>query len=524
MAAIVLTAMLSLGATASRAADPAPADQVVAPVPALRWGPCHDLDLGNPYRCATARVPLDYDDPTGPTAILDLLKVPAREQGRRLGTLFVNPGGPGGSSREFAPMAAQLLGRTVATRFDVVGIDPRGVGPSSRMTCTTDEPAPAYPEQSFPVTERQAAIQWRFSQWQRAACSHNPGRIVHHMSTADTARDMDLIRQAVGDAALNYYGISYGTQLGSTYASLFPSRVGRLVVDGVLDPVAWATGWKRPPVLPFSTRLHSARGASEGLVAALAECDRVGRPACSFAGDAPAKWRRLVAIARAGDLTVGGQEMSYPDLIGLTLANLYGSDYTGLAGFYQTLWRENVARDAQPPAAPVDLEAMRRQAAAIATAPYAPVPRRTSVVGDAFFGVACADSRNPRTREAWWEAGRVEDARYPWFGSLWTWASSGCGGWPGAAKADGYLGPFGGPTANPILVVGNTHDPATPWHGAQQVARLFDSARLVRMDGWGHGALGNTCVTALYDRYYASGALPAHGTVCPADGPLYAGS
>lgn len=526
-----LVAGLGLAAPGQAASPPsavplamsaAAGDQVQAPVPAIRWGKCTDLELGDPYRCGTALVPLDYDNPAGTKVVLDLLKVPAKNPARKIGTLFINPGGPGGSSRQFAPMAAEYLGTTVAERYDVVGIDPRGVGPHSTMTCTTDQDLPPLPDERFPVTARQAAVQWRFEQWLRAACTHDRARIVDHMSSADTARDMDLIRQSVGDPKLYYYGISYGTQLGSVYASMFPSRVGRFVVDGVLDPVAWATGWNRPPVYPFSMRIHSARGAYEGLVAALRECDRVGRRTCSFAGDSLAKWQRLVRIARAGGLTSGGEAVSYQDLVGLTLGSMYGNNYSALADFYQQLWRENVARSAPAPTARVDLDALRRQADAVRRAPYAPLPGKVRTIEHAFAGVACADSRNPRTRDAWWTAGRIEDRHYPWFGSLWTWASAVCGGWPGTTMSDAYLGPFGGRTANPILVVGNTYDPATPLHGAQQVARLFDNSRLLEMRGWGHGAIGNTCVTKAFDRYYATGALPARGTICPADAGLYA--
>ena len=347
----------------------------------------------------------------------------------------------------------------------------------------------------------------------------NPAAIVRHMSTADTARDMDLIRQAVGDQKLYYYGVSYGTYLGATYASMFPGRVGRLVVDGVLDPVAWATGDTLPATQPFSTRLRSAKGASEAMISAMRECDRLGKRSCVFAGGAYAKWLKLVEISKAGKLTVGGEPIPYPNLIGGILGYLYGQTYSGLDSTLQMLWDENVAKSGR-----VASDAAARlatSAAAIADAPYQSPQARTSIVRDAFSGVACSDTRNPENREDWWRAGVAQDKQYPWFGSLWTWASAACAKWPIVTKSDTYFGPFGGPTANPILVVGNTYDPATPIHGARKVASLFDNSRLLTYDGWGHGALGTSCVTAAFDRYYATGALPAVGAKCTMDAPLF---
>ena len=499
------------------AASAAQGDQVQAPIPALNWQRCPDLP--KTYQCATAKAPLDYDNPSGPTVLLDLLKVAATKPSQKIGTLFVNPGGPGGSSRGFATMAGDILGTTVKTRYDVIGIDPRGVGPHTEMVCRTDAPVPPYSPLSFPDSIAASKVVWRQAEWARTACMKNPAAIVRHMSTADTARDMDLIRQAVGDQKLYYYGVSYGTYLGATYASMFPGRVGRLVVDGVLDPVAWATGDTLPATQPFSTRLRSAKGASEAMISAMRECDRLGKRSCVFAGGAYAKWLKLVEISKAGKLTVGGEPIPYPNLIGGILGYLYGQTYSGLDSTLQMLWDENVAKSGR-----VASDAAARlatSAAAIADAPYQSPQARTSIVRDAFSGVACSDTRNPENREDWWRAGVAQDKQYPWFGSLWTWASAACAKWPIVTKSDTYFGPFGGPTANPILVVGNTYDPATPIHGARKVASLFDNSRLLTYDGWGHGALGTSCVTAAFDRYYATGALPAVGAKCTMDAPLF---
>ena len=511
----------AVAAPAAGAAGPSAgsASQVQAPVPTITWGSCHD---NLPGVCATAVAPLDYDQPRGRTILLDLRKIPAKQQNRKLGSLFVNPGGPGGSSTGFAPYAALLLGSTVSQRYDVIGVDPRGVGKHSRMLCRNDSPQPPA-AQPFPITEAQSRATWRQAEFMRSACTKDPNQITLHMSTADTARDMDLIRQAVGDQKLNYYGISYGTQLGSTYASMFPTRVGRFVVDGVLDPVAWSTGGpgNLPAEKPFSNRLRSAKGAAEALISALQECNRVGARECELAPNADRKWAQLIERARAGKLTFGGERVSYQDLVGGVLGFLYDNNYSGLDSLLQTIWEENLGSGARSAAG--GLARLRAAAERVTTAPYTTPAAKVTKVTDAFIGVACADTRNPETRLDWWRAGQEQDKVYPWFGSLWTWASAPCAKYPIITKTDSYFGPYGGRTATPILVVGNRYDPATPIHGARKVASLFTGARLLTYNGWGHGALGTGCATAAYNRYYATGALPAPGAVCQPDLPLWAG-
>ena len=519
LTAMALTGGLLLGGMAAGPASSAVSAPVAAPAPALDWGLCQNF-----YRalCATAEVPLDYDEPSGPTILLDVIKLPALLPDERLGTLFVNPGGPGGSAREFAPDAAQLLGPTVATRYDIVGVDPRGVGPHSRMVCRTSARRTSF-RWFFPITELQSKSVWRDGRFQNNACKEAPNTIVTHMSTADTARDMETVRQLVGDPVLNYYGASYGTYLGAVYASLFPDKVGRFVVDGVLDPEEWATGDGSNGDLPFSTRIRSARGAYEALTSALTECDRVGRASCPFAGDALVKWRKLVRLAKNHQLKYYGSELRYQDLVGIALSGLYDSyDYSFLGYFLQDIYLAAVKKSPTGRLRTIPLQTLRDRARDIIDAPYAaPLAARTVNAADAFLGVACADTENPVGRTAWWEAGRAQDRKFPWFGSLWTWASAPCSTWNPAAQEDAFLGPFGATTANPILVVGNSFDPATPVQGARKFTTLFPGSRFLLMDGWGHAAIGNTCVTAAFDAYYETGALPLEGTVCDKDRPLF---
>lgn len=516
-AVLLLTgiALLGPGSAAAASGRPAARSGVTAPVPTIDWQRCtwiHAL-------CAKVPVPLDYDDPTGATITLDLVKVPALDPGARIGSIFVNPGGPGGSAVEFAPYGADLLGDSIALHYDVIGIDPRGVGQSARMSCRK-KGRPAWPENDFPWRHGQVQAAWEYASFFRAACVERPNEMVAHMTTADTARDMDLIRQAMGDDLLNYYGISYGTYLGATYAAMFPDHVGRFVVDGVLDPVQWSTGDGSNADQPFSTRIDSASGATDALRSGLKECDRLGKAACPIAGKALRKWRKLVDRAQAGKLTLGGGRITYPTLVGFALGSLYDSVYDGLAWVLNDLWQENMKKGRQARLAPeVTAASMRAEARDVIRNPWsAPA---LGQYGDPFLGVACSDSDNPTSKWAWWRAGQAQDETSPWFGSLWTWASAPCGGWPSQTKDDRFTDFVPTTTETPILVVGNAHDPATPIHGARTVNELFTNSELLTLNGWGHGAIGNSCVTQAFDDYYSAGTLPAAGTVCQPDHDLY---
>jgi len=508
----------SAGATGAASAA-APDTEVVAPIPTIDWHPCR---FAHQFKCARVPVPLDYDHPNGPTIKLQLLMDPANRPAHRIGTLFVNPGGPGGSAAEFAPYAAHALGKEVAQRFDVVGIDPRGVGGSDALRCKGPQNPPPYPRQAFPYTHQQIKIQLRFDRHVTSLCATGANPIIDHMSTADTARDMDLIRQALGEDQLNYYGISYGTYLGTTYAAMFPDHIRAMIVDGVLDPVAWSTGrGDQAKALPFSTRLRSGVGAWDALTSAFAECDRVGKNRCPLAGDATAKWLRIVHRLKRGPVQMQGFRLTYPNWVGHALSSLYdGSAYRYLMRYinqtYRDLFGSRAARARSDVASAH--QALHRAIHRIRLpGPYG--------LGDlqfpSFQGVSCADSINPHNPRAWIAAGKRADREGPWFGRDWTWASSECAQWPGS-KADSFFGPWNVHTSAPVLVIGNAHDPATPISGARVVNSKLDGSRLLMMNGWGHGALGvSACVTAREDRYLVDGRLPPSGTVCQPDRQLF---
>jgi pimeloyl-ACP methyl ester carboxylesterase len=487
-----------------------------APVPRLSWGACSPAVAG--FQCATAQVPLDHDRPNGPTIDLALTRVRATDPARRIGTLFVDPGGPGGSGVGFVQAVGKVLySDEVRARFDILGFDPRGVARSTPLRCFTsqeeaDAVAAPFP---FPVTR---AEERRWQEADRAyaqACTRNAGPVLDHMSTADVARDIDLLRRAVGDDRMTYAGYSYGSYIGSVYANLFPGKVRAVVIDGVIDPVSDATGrrgeWRTKPV---DARLQSEQGAYQTLQEFLRLCD-LGGQRCAFSGGNPkVRYDRLAARVRREpvelrDNSGGTMRVTYAVLVITTLQALYAPDqWPNLAQFLQDV--DDAANSRRTVASHRVLQRLQLAGAGASRAPY-------TQGAEGFFGVWCTDSRQPDRFDAWRRAARAADRRWPYFGRAWNWSSSICARWPGEAH-DRYLGPFNRRTAGPVLVIGTRYDPATRYQDAVSTARILRRGRLLTVAGWGHTSLfKSSCASAAASRYLLSGRLPAAGTVCPVD-------
>jgi pimeloyl-ACP methyl ester carboxylesterase len=501
--AAVAVAVFALSATAA-----------VATPQTVSWSKCF-AKIGA-YDCGTVQVPLDYDAPNGPTISIALVRLRATEPSRRLGSLFLNPGGPGGSGVDYAVFAGpDLYTPEVRARFDLVGFDPRGIGRSTALRCFGSERQwqPFFTPFAFPSTPVEEQVWIASEHYLDDACAQRGGQIADHMSTANVARDLDVLRRAVGDDKLTYAGVSYGSYLGVTYANLFPNKVRAVVVDGVLDPIAWSTGrGGEAATVPFSTRLHSDAGAQATLDEFFRLCDAAG-PACAFSGDAAARFAALGAALKAQPVFVelpdgSSFEVNYSMLIGLALGSMYDS----------TSWEDLAATlaDLESQAAPARLGArLQRFIARPAYIAKRGFPRYPNFI-EGFPAVACADSDNPGSYAAWSAAGAAADAS-SYFGRIWTWASSICADWP-HADADRYMGPFDRVTANPVLVVGNQFDPATRYEGAVVVHNLLPNSALLTVHGWGHTSLFlSHCADEAIARYLVDRATPAPGTVCEQD-------
>jgi pimeloyl-ACP methyl ester carboxylesterase len=488
--------------------------------PTIAWSKCY-AQLG-PFQCGTVQVPLDYDRPQGATISIAVVRLPATDPARRIGSLFLNPGGPGGSGIDFTLFAGPFLySDEVRARFDLVGFDPRGIMRSTALRCFGNprQWEPYFTPFAFPMTPEQEQIWIAADRYLIDACDQRGGAIGDHMATANVARDLDVLRQAVGDAKLTYAGYSYGSYLGVTYANLFPGNVRALVVDGVLDPIAWSTGLgNQAATLPFSTRLKSHAGAQATLDEFFRLCD-AGGAACAFSGASATRYRRLADRLLAEPLVItfpdGSVEVvDYSALIGITLGHMYDSfSWPELAEILADL----EAR-AGTAALAAEVRAARQQRAMFITKRGFPHYPNFVEGGTAVF---CTDSDNPSSYAAWSTAGAAADGS-SYFGRIWTWISSPCAEWTGA-DADRYMGPFNKRTANPVLVVGTQFDPATRYEGALTVAGLLPGSALLTVHGWGHTSLFlSQCADAAVSRYLLAVVTPAAGTVCEQDAVPFA--
>lgn len=500
---VVLTALITSG-LGGVVTLPAEASRGGPRVPVLDWQPCGPSSPGK--LCATATVPLDHDQPRGPTTQLALAKVPASDSAGRIGTVFVNPGGPGGSGVGMVLSDfGDLLSGNLAGRFDVVGFDPRGVGASDPLHCfdSAEQRAAFFSGQPvFPYQERHERPYFERYRSLAEECLDARQPVALHMSTADVARDLDLLRRAVGDRRLSYLGFSYGSYLGNTYANLFPTKIRALVIDGVLDPRRWARGWQ----------IRSDRVATQEVFAEfLRLCDAAG-PGCPFASStgAAARWRALTERIRREPLVLGPEfTYSYDLLIADAAGVLYVPElWPDYATFLDLV--ADAALAGQPTG---ELVAARGrlldQLAGVDVDPDYPNGF------DAYYGNQCADTRYPERFGTYRAVSSYADRGSP-FGRFWWWPNAGCADWP--TSPDRYTGPWTARTSAPVLVVGNRFDPATDHAGARASDRLLRNSRLLTYAGWGHTAYGrSTCTSAHVDRYLLTGALPARGTVCPAN-------
>lgn len=505
LAAAVVCSTIFTGPELAQA-DGAPSPS--ATVPRLDWGACIP---GSQFDCATAKVPLDYSDPHGRTIDLAVIRRKATDPGRRIGTLFFNPGGPGGPGTVQMPQNYDSFPQEARERFDIVSWDPRGIGNSTAVNCfrspkeaaawTASKPA------GFPVGEQQRASWIAAYKDLGQRCQQHDPELLRHVSTPDTAHDLDLLRQAVGDPQLSYLGISYGTFLGATYANLYPGKVRAMVLDSNIDPQAWTNhASQSEPRLTTFLRMGSDRSAAATLDQFLTLCGSATTARCAFsAGSQKAtrdKFDQL--MQRLREHPVG--TWTYARTVGDVVSSLYvvHPGWTDLADRLQELGQGRVPEPSAPPSPP-------------------PVPNQNPYTGDEQAGaVLCGDSPNPRDPAVYHTLEKASATRAGDAGRFWTWATEPCASWP-AQAAHRYHGPWNNPTAHTVLVVGTTYDPATPYTGAQAMAKELANARLLTNNGYGHTALINSssCINAYESRYFIDGTLPPPGTTCRQDTPPF---
>ncbi len=439
-------------------------------------------------------MPLDYADPGGRSINIALIRLPATEQANRIGSLLTNPGGPGASGVDFVRQnAEQIFSADLRDHFDIVGFDPRGVGDSTAVVCVDDatmdklndlDPSPDTPAEQKALID--AARQFD------AACQANSSDLLPHMSTADAARDMDLIRAAVGDPKMTYLGFSYGTFLGATYAGLFPDHVRAFVLDGALDPtltfdqrnetqaVSFAQTFNRFLEFCASDKTCQFRNGGKpgpAFDALMARIDKTPLPATAIGdprtvGPGLAFTGMLAALYSRSTWDILGQGLALAQKgdgsILLLLADSYNERQPD--GSYHNVSAANNAVNCLDYVAPTDPAAYQAQAPELEKE----APRFGEVV--AYSGLTCA----------FWPVHPTSD--------------------PGVITAAG---------APPIVVVGTTGDPATPYDWAVKLAGQLRSGVLLTREGEGHTAYGTSdCINSAVDTYLIDLTVPANGTTC----------
>lgn len=489
--------------------------------PTIRWQSCYP-ESGLPFRCGSVEVPIDYNWPNGDKLTLALVKLPAARPGRKIGSLFFNPGGPGNSGVDFVLGVAPLLSPELRNRFDLIGFDPRGIARSNPLLCF-DHPVSA-PPFFFPLTPADEVAVADFDTALAIACKSNGSDVVDHMSTANVARDLDRMRRAVRDRKLSYVGYSYGAFIGVTYANMYPNKVRAMVLDGVFNPIAYTTGvGDRGRTLPVTTRLRSDAGFQATLNEFFRLCDQAGLAQCAFANAAATRFASLASHVRAVpvrivDAKAGTLELTYDRFI-VTV----GGALTSGSGEWPLL--ANALNEIETAVSVNSEEAASRAGAAFAALNDAlggAASTDDKALSGGQFGVVCSDSINPNSHMAWSAAGDASDANVGYFGRSSTWASSPCAVWLGNDQ-DRYLGPFSRRTRHPVLIVGNRFDPVTRYEGAEKVHSLLLNSGLLTLEGWGHTSLFlSTCVDQAVARYLTTARIPAAEATCGQDAVPFA--
>ena len=451
----------------------------------LDWARCGG------HECAELRVPLDYDRPRGRAIDIAVLRVPA--QGDRIGSLVVNPGGPGAPGTSYAAAAQQVFRAPLLAAYDVVGFDPRGTGSSAPVDCLSDAELDTYlavdpsPDDA-PERRRFVGLLEEFGE----GCVADDAQLAAHVTTVEAARDMDVLRSALGHRRLDYFGASYGTKLGATYAELFPRQVGRFVLDGALD-------------VSLSSRelnLGQARGFETALRSYVSNC--VETVDSCFLGDSVDEGLDRIdafvaqvdaaplATALGRELAVGNAfygmvaplyVRSYWPLLSSALRSAFSGDGTGLLQLAD-------AYSSRGPDGFVDNSS------------------------EAFLAINCLDDPYALPAEEIPAEVPAFRAASPTFGDVFAWGLAACLG----QVAEATVPPLeiDGDGAAPIVVVGTTRDPATPYEWAEALADQLESAVLVSRDGDGHTGYnsGNACVDEAVEAYLVTGKVPEDGLSC----------
>ncbi len=453
----------------------------------LAWSGC-----GGDFQCAALKVPIDYADPAGKSIELRLLRLRAGDD--RVGSLVINPGGPGGSGVDYARAARSVISDAVRKRYDVVGFDPRGVGESAPLKCLTDRQTDQLvASDPTPDDATEVAATLSLVTQLAARCKAGGGELLAHVATRDAARDMDVLRAALGDRRLTYLGKSYGTFLGATYAGLFPGNVGRMVLDGVLDPALTSE----------QINLGQAKGFEQATRAFVADC--ATKSSCPLGSTVDGGMQRLRDLLRQLDsapLPTGDPQRPLTEGLGSLGVAVAMYD----EGYWPTL------RDALTAAFGGDGAPLLQLSDAYTD--RGSNGKYGSNQNTVIYAVNCLD-RPEEGGLAQVQRTVTEFTRQaPTWGAFLAWSELPCDTWP--VKGTAVPGPISASGSGPIVVVGTTRDPATPYQWAVNLAKELANGHLITYDGDGHTAYlrGSRCVDKAVDAYLLRGTVPKQDLTC----------
>lgn len=456
----------------------------------VQWEAC-----GDNFECTRVRAPLDWENPQSAEISLAMIRHSASSQ-NPLGSLFVNPGGPGAPGINFVRDSLDFaVTKNISDSYDVIGFDPRGVGQSTAVTCFQDDaqlddflfaPAGGVRGSQEWFEDRQHSID-QYS----AACVENSGDLLNFVDTQSAAHDLDMLRAIVGDRYFNFVGYSYGSLLGATYAEMFPANVGRMVLDGALNPAS----------SNFDVSLNQAIGFENALKAYLEDC--LESSECPFSGSVESSMNEIQKLLSGLDqeplTSVDPRTLGADSMVTAIASQLYSQlGWPELSHIFESVF----AADAKPAWAAVDWYYNRVNG----------VYQDNST--EAFNAINCVDYPANANQDQWRKDAEHLAAKAPVIGPYLAWGDQFCLSWPAQPTSQPHEISASG--SAPILVIGTTGDPATPYVWAQELAAQLENGYLLTFVGEGHTAYtqSHSCVDSVVDRYLLNGVVPEPNKKC----------
>lgn len=487
IALVVVVVFLFMGTFSFQRVEHAPTSLAQFQAQKLTWSTCHES-----FECTHLQVPVNYLNLKDGRFNLSVLRHKATNQRNKIGSLVINPGGPGASGVDYAYNAEYIFSPSLLDKFDIVGFDPRGVGQSNPIRCLTNsETDTSFAMDSKPDNRKELNTLVRQMREYVSKCESRTKNILHY-STADSARDMDILREALGEKRLNFLGVSYGTYLGTLYANFFPNKVGRMVLDGAISPIVSST----------AQNLTQAFGFDTALDAFMSDC--FTRTDCALNQPIAAARLQLISLFQTSakkPLSSSKGRAVTESLVVLGTASALYDRATG--------WPQLRAAIKQSTSGAGDnfLALADQYAERNGDGTYA------NNETDAQFVIDCLDWKGPRTTREMVSEAKIFATKAPVFGPYLAYSGLACQFFPKLAIISPDIKKI---STTPIVIVGTTRDPATPYSWALDLHNTILNSRLISLNGDGHTGYGHgsSCVDNAVDHYLLTGIPPAQDLSC----------